>query len=270
MLRLNSVAASSSRTEYRTCGAAAGSGIGPDAREQRNDVRLLELGGELDLARETLGRDAGGEVGAQDLHNDVALERRIAGEEEAAHPAATELALEGVGGAERGLELVADLFGHGVMATRAPRGARRCLGRLREGSIAAGGRKHGGERPLPHYAAEVWASPLRADPTVNFAQVARGLFGDGGRKRMSGVTTEGAASNLAVTCHIRYVRHPPRRILGAPIVLHDQLELQRREEALTWHSIIGAGGPLHLDSPLMIEIEESNHQHGEPNHCGYG
>ena len=111
MLRLNSVAASSSRTEYRTCGAAAGSGIGPDAREQRNDVRLLELGGELDLARETLGRDAGGEVGAQDLHNDVALERRIAGEEEAAHPAATELALEGVGGAERGLELVADLSG---------------------------------------------------------------------------------------------------------------------------------------------------------------
>ena len=32
VLRLNSVAASSSRTEYRTCGAAAGSGIGPDAR----------------------------------------------------------------------------------------------------------------------------------------------------------------------------------------------------------------------------------------------
>jgi hypothetical protein len=152
--------------------------------EQRNDVRLLEPGGELDFARETLG----GEVGAQDLHNDVALERRIAGKEDAAHPAATELALEGVDGAERGLELVAELFGHGVVATRAPRGARRCAGRLREGSIAAGARKHGGERPLPHRAAEVWASPLRADRTVNFAQVSRGLSTRSARRMIANST----------------------------------------------------------------------------------
>ncbi len=38
--------------------------------EERQDVRVLEIGGELDLGQEALGADHGGELGPEDLQRD--------------------------------------------------------------------------------------------------------------------------------------------------------------------------------------------------------
>ena len=39
---------------------------------QRQDVRMAELGRDLDLAQEALGAEHGGELGPQDLDRDLA------------------------------------------------------------------------------------------------------------------------------------------------------------------------------------------------------
>jgi hypothetical protein len=74
--------------------------------EERDDVRVLEPRREADLALEPLGGERLGEVGVEHLHHHLAPERRLVGDEDAAHPAAAELALDGVGGAERPLQPV--------------------------------------------------------------------------------------------------------------------------------------------------------------------
>jgi hypothetical protein len=80
---------------------------------ERHHVGVLQPGGESDLALEARGRDAGGEVGGEDLDDDAAAEPRVLGDEDPRHAAAAELALEGVGRAERGLQSVAEEIGHG-------------------------------------------------------------------------------------------------------------------------------------------------------------
>ena len=79
--------------------------------EHRDDVRLLEPSREPYLAGETLGAQALGELGGDHLDDDLSAERGLVGDEDARHPTAAELALEGVSGAEGGLELVAEV-GH--------------------------------------------------------------------------------------------------------------------------------------------------------------
>ena len=68
--------------------------------QQRHDVGVRELGGELDLAAEALAVDPGGELGRQHLDHDLAAEGVLAGHEDATHPPTGELALDGVGGAK--------------------------------------------------------------------------------------------------------------------------------------------------------------------------
>ncbi len=80
--------------------------------EERHDVGVLELGREVDLALEAVDTYAGRQLGRQDLHDHRALEPHLFGEEDAAHPAAAELALNGVGSAEVGLQLLAELGRH--------------------------------------------------------------------------------------------------------------------------------------------------------------
>ena len=88
--------------------------VGRAGREQRDDVRLLEARGELDLAREPLRGEPGGEVGVQDLHHHVALQRYVAGEEDAAHAAAAQLTRQRVRGPKGGLQPVVERVGrHG-------------------------------------------------------------------------------------------------------------------------------------------------------------
>ena len=77
-----------------------------------NDVRILQLGDELDLAMKAVEADAARQVGREELDDDLSIEASLGREEDVTHPAATELALDVVLGAERGLEAVAKL-GHG-------------------------------------------------------------------------------------------------------------------------------------------------------------
>src|SRR5207302_419827 len=72
--------------------------------EQGNDVRVLEGGGEFDLAPEALDVDAGGHLGRQHLDDDWALQRGSLREKHAAHPATAELPLEAIRVAEGGLQ----------------------------------------------------------------------------------------------------------------------------------------------------------------------
>ena len=77
-------------------------------------MRVLQLRGELDLAPEPLDVDGRGEIRQQHLHHHFASERSVLGDEDPRHAAATELALEDVGGAQCCLELVPEI-GHSRM-----------------------------------------------------------------------------------------------------------------------------------------------------------
>src|SRR5262249_28831148 len=82
--------------------------------EHRNDVRVLELGRQQDLAIEALDVHANEQVGRQNLDDDFALERSLFGEEHARHAPATDLALERIGASQ----CVLELYVHGGLLTR--------------------------------------------------------------------------------------------------------------------------------------------------------
>jgi len=72
--------------------------------EQRYDVRVLELRGDLDLATEPLVVHSRRELGGEDLHDHLPPQRHVGRDEDAAHPAAGQLTFERVRGCECGLE----------------------------------------------------------------------------------------------------------------------------------------------------------------------
>ena len=76
--------------------AVGGAGV-----EQRKDVRMVEPRGELDLAKKPVGAERCGEVGVEDLEGDDAIVLAVLGEVDGRHPAAAELAIDGVGAGER-------------------------------------------------------------------------------------------------------------------------------------------------------------------------
>src|SRR6185503_14941930 len=88
--------------------------VGVARRDHGNDVRVLQLRDELDLAVETIEADAPGEVRRQQLDHDLTIESSLGGEKDVAHATATELALDGVVVAECGLEAVAKIVRHEV------------------------------------------------------------------------------------------------------------------------------------------------------------
>ena len=69
-----------------------------------DDVRVLQLRDELDLAMEAIEADAAGEIGREQLDHDLTIEPSLGGEKDVTHASAAELALDGVGVAECGLE----------------------------------------------------------------------------------------------------------------------------------------------------------------------
>ena len=85
--------------------------LGGAGGEQRNDMGMLEGGGDLDLAREALGLHAGRHFGRQHLHNYRPRQVDLGGQEDPAHPAARELPLDPIGRAEGSLEAVGQV-GH--------------------------------------------------------------------------------------------------------------------------------------------------------------
>jgi hypothetical protein len=71
-------------------------------------VRVLEAGGELDLALEALDVDGRARLGREDLDDDLPAEPGFLGEEDTAHPAAQFLQ-DAVGPAEGGLEALLEV-----------------------------------------------------------------------------------------------------------------------------------------------------------------
>ena len=70
-------------------------GDSPESRTGE-DVRVLQPGGQLDLAQEPLGAERGGELGVEHLERDRAVVPEVLGEVDRRHAAAPELALERV------------------------------------------------------------------------------------------------------------------------------------------------------------------------------
>jgi len=81
----------------------------------RQDVRMLELRGELDLPPETLSPQRHGKVWMQHLQGDPPAVLAFLGEKHGGHPAASKLALQDVARPKHRLQLVAQIGrGHGV------------------------------------------------------------------------------------------------------------------------------------------------------------
>lgn len=76
-----------------------------------------ELGGDLDLAEEAIAAKGNGQLRAQDLERDAALELAVLGEVDHGHPPTPELALDLVAIGEGGLEL-SEQIGHANSGVR--------------------------------------------------------------------------------------------------------------------------------------------------------
>ena len=70
----------------------------------REDVRVLEPGGGLDLPQEALGPERGGELGAEHLDGHLAVVPQVLRQVDRGHPPAPELALDDVAVGQSGLE----------------------------------------------------------------------------------------------------------------------------------------------------------------------
>ena len=75
---------------------SAAAGRASPESSTREDVGVLEPGGELDLALEALGAERGGQLGVEHLERDRPLVLEVAGEIDGGHAPAAELALERV------------------------------------------------------------------------------------------------------------------------------------------------------------------------------
>jgi hypothetical protein len=75
-------------------------------------MRMLELGGELDLALEADRTDGARPLRGEDLDDHRPAERAVGRQEQAAHPAAAQLALELVRSANDPLKLLAQISRH--------------------------------------------------------------------------------------------------------------------------------------------------------------
>ena len=69
--------------------------------EQSQDVRVLQVGGDLDLGQEPLAADHGGELGVQHLDGDLAAVPQVLGEVDDGHAALAELPVDAVAVGQR-------------------------------------------------------------------------------------------------------------------------------------------------------------------------
>ena len=74
-------------------------------------MRVLEIGGELDLSQEALGADDGGELGPQQLERDPPVVPEILGQVDGRHAAGADLAFDPVAVRQGPLQAAEDL-GH--------------------------------------------------------------------------------------------------------------------------------------------------------------
>ena len=79
--------------------------------EEPEDVWVLQLGGQLDLALESLTADGGGQVGIEDLDRHFAVVPDVAGQVDRGHPPLPKLSLEEVAVSQFRLQPIL-YFGH--------------------------------------------------------------------------------------------------------------------------------------------------------------
>ena len=72
--------------------------------EQRQDIGVLQLGGDLDFTKESLRRERGRDFGLQQLDGHVPAMPQVLGEEDRRHGSAPELPLDGIAALEHRLE----------------------------------------------------------------------------------------------------------------------------------------------------------------------
>ena len=80
--------------------------------QHRHDVRMMQLRGQHDLSAKALAIDAGREVGLQHFHDDSTAERLLDRDEDTAHAAAGQLAVDDVVRGQRFLKLAEKGVGH--------------------------------------------------------------------------------------------------------------------------------------------------------------
>ena len=71
--------------------------------EERNDVRVLQVGSRLDLCQEAFGSDYSSSFRLQDLQRHFALVLQVVGQVDCGHPTLTQLSLDGVPMLEGGI-----------------------------------------------------------------------------------------------------------------------------------------------------------------------
>ncbi len=76
--------------------------VGVARVEQREDARVLQVGGGADLGQEALAAHHGGQLGLEDLEGDPAVVLQVLGQVDRGHAALAELALEAVAALEGG------------------------------------------------------------------------------------------------------------------------------------------------------------------------
>ena len=81
--------------------------------DQPEDVRVLEIGGDLDLGQEALAAEDGGELGVEDLDRDLAAVLQVLGEIDRGHAALAQLAHEAIA-VGQGRREAGGWVGHGV------------------------------------------------------------------------------------------------------------------------------------------------------------
>ena len=79
---------------------------------QRQDVGVVERGGDPDLAGEAVGAEQRAELGPEHLDRHLAVVPEVVGQVDRRHAAPAELALDGVAALQRGAELFQLIGGH--------------------------------------------------------------------------------------------------------------------------------------------------------------
>jgi len=83
------------------------------AIEQGQQIRMLQVRRDLDLAQEPLRAEDGAELRVEHLDRDVAIVFEIAREINGRHAAAAELAIDDVQPGERGVQVISRVHGDG-------------------------------------------------------------------------------------------------------------------------------------------------------------
>jgi hypothetical protein len=81
--------------------------------EERDDVGVLERGGNLDLEPESIGAYSARQLGREHLDHDLAPQGYLGREKDSRHAATAELALDGVRAAQPRFEFLLEIVGQG-------------------------------------------------------------------------------------------------------------------------------------------------------------